>query len=70
MTPRDIGRLAHAQGINSPTLDQTMIDWLDANPGAAKIDQFILWWEGWFEALDQNLSTPLKNSSPKVAALH
>ena len=70
MTPRQIGQVAHAHGINSPTLDQTMMDWLSANPNQAKIDQFILWWEGWFEALDQSLSAPNSDYTRKVAALH
>ncbi len=70
MTPKDIGKLAHQSGINSPTLDQSMMDWMSRNPDSSKIDQFILWWEGWFEALDENLNFRDVSFTSSVSALH
>ena len=56
ITPTELGRLAHAKGINAPTLDEAMIKWLENNQDRPKAECMVRWWAGWYEDLDKEIS--------------
>jgi len=56
-TAKDFGKNAKNNGINAPTLDEFFAHWLQKMNVSEKRDYFVQWWEGWYEALDESLST-------------
>lgn len=61
ITPKEMGKIAKHYGINAPTLDENLSRWLARFDVEKKIDHYVQWWEGWYEALDESLA--LKNVS-------
>jgi hypothetical protein len=56
ITAKEFGKNAKVKGINAPTLDENFLHWLTTIDAENKIDIFVQWWEGWYEALDEHLS--------------
>ncbi len=56
ITAKEFGKTAKRNEINAPTLDVNFLNWLTTTSTENKIDNFVQWWEGWYEALDEILS--------------
>lgn len=55
-TPKEMGKAAKKNGINAPTLDDNLSSWLAQADEEKRIDHYVRWWEGWYEALDESLA--------------
>lgn len=55
-TPKEMGKAAKKNGINAPTLDENLSRWLAQSDAEKRIDYYVHWWEGWYEALDESLT--------------
>jgi hypothetical protein len=55
-TPRELGKLAHLHGINAPTLDEALSQWINDNQGTPKAECMAGWWGGWYEGLDEKIN--------------
>lgn len=67
MKVRLLGKNAYKNGINSPTLDFTLSNWLKNNPKRSQTDQYLQWWEGWFDGLNENLGNSRANLTSEHA---
>ena len=56
ITAKEFGKTAKRNEINAPTLDVNFLNWLTTLSTEKKIDNFVQWWEGWYEALNESLS--------------
>jgi hypothetical protein len=66
-TAREFGKIAKKNEINAPTLDEKFLHWLVTIGPEKKIDNFVQWWEGWYEALDESLSLQTGKFSKHIA---
>lgn len=55
-SPKEMGKIAQTNGINAPTLDENLARWIARFDPERKIDHYVRWWEGWYEALDESLA--------------
>ena len=54
-TAKEFGRSAKINKINAPSLDENFLNWLLSINTQNKVDNFVHWWEGWYEALDETI---------------
>ena len=66
VTPKEMGKIAKRNGINAPTLDENLSRWLTRFATEKKIDHYVHWWEGWYEALDESLAFQNVSFTKKV----
>lgn len=66
VTPKEMGKIAKRNGINAPTLDENLSRWLARFETEKKIDHYVHWWEGWYEALDESLAFQNVSFTKKV----
>jgi hypothetical protein len=55
-SPKEYGKIARKNGINAPTLDENLSQWLSRSGFDRKTEHYVEWWEGWYEALDESLA--------------
>ncbi|HEY6529866.1 MAG TPA: hypothetical protein VIZ65_14330 [Cellvibrionaceae bacterium] len=54
-TAKEFGKSAKINKINAPSLDENFLNWLLSINTKNKVDNFVHWWEGWYEALDETI---------------
>lgn len=67
-SPKEYGKIARQNGINAPTLDENLCQWLSHAGFDKKTEHYVQWWEGWYEALDESLAYPNVNFTPDQLA--